>query len=111
MRRILLDQNVPAGVRRILGGHDVRLAYEEGWAQLLNGRLLDEAERAGVEVLVTCDQNLSYQQTIAGRRLGVVVLSSNRWTVVRRQADDVVAAVLAVAPGTVLTVSIAAAGR
>jgi hypothetical protein len=96
-------------VRRILGGHDVCLAYEEGWAQLSNGRLLDEAERAEVEVLVTCDRNLSYQQTIAGRRLGVVVLGSDRWTIVRRQAGDVVAAVLAVTPGTVLTVPVAAA--
>jgi hypothetical protein len=30
--RILLDQNMPIGVRRILTGHDVRAAPEMGWA-------------------------------------------------------------------------------
>lgn len=78
MRRVLLDQNVPEGVRRLLADHDVRTAYGMGWARLENGRLLDEAAKAGIEVFVTCDQNLSYQQTVAKRPIGVVVLSTNR---------------------------------
>jgi hypothetical protein len=106
MKRILLDQNVPEGVRRLLSGHDVRLAYEMGWAQLDNGRLLDAAEKAGVEVLVTCDQNLSYQQTIPGRAIGLVVLSTNRWAAVRTQASQIATAIATVAPGAVITVRV-----
>ena len=106
MKRILLHQNGPAGVRRILGEHQVSTAHELGWAQLEDGRLLDQAERAGVEVLVTCDQNLSYQQIISGRSIGVVVLSTNRWSAVRLQERQIVTAVLAVRRGTVLPVPI-----
>jgi hypothetical protein len=46
--RILLDENTPRGVRRILAGHDVRTAPEMGWAAYSNGQLLDEAEKAGL---------------------------------------------------------------
>jgi hypothetical protein len=50
---VLLDQNVPIGVRRILVSHDVRTAYQMGWADLSNGDLINTAEGAGVSVLVT----------------------------------------------------------
>jgi len=49
--RILLDENIPRGLRRILQGHDVRTASEMGWASIANGQLLDEAEKAGFDAL------------------------------------------------------------
>ena len=63
--RILLDENIPRGLRRILPGHDVRTASEMGWASIANGQLLDEAEKAGFEALVTSDQNFVFQQNLA----------------------------------------------
>jgi hypothetical protein len=32
MRRILLDESVPAGIAGVLTGHDVRTAPDMGWA-------------------------------------------------------------------------------
>ena len=58
--RILLDENTPRGVRRILASHDVRTAPEMGWAGVSTGQLLDEAEKAGFDALVTCDQNIVF---------------------------------------------------
>jgi hypothetical protein len=40
-----------------------------GWAGLLNGDLLDQAVKAGVEVLVTCDQNIVFPQNISARQI------------------------------------------
>ena len=105
MKRILLDQNVPVGVRRLLGGHGVSSAYERGWADLTNGRLLDEAENAGIEVLVMCDQNLRYQQNLGSRRLAVVVMDTNRWSLIQAQGGRIEAAVSRAAPGTFTVVS------
>ena len=59
--KILPDANTPRGVRLILSGHDVRTAPEMGWAGIANGQLLDEAEKAGFEALVTSDQNFVFQ--------------------------------------------------
>jgi hypothetical protein len=67
--RILLDQNTPIGVRRILATQDVRTASQMGWSRLSNGDLLDAAEQAGFEALITCDQNFPAQQNLAGTTL------------------------------------------
>jgi hypothetical protein len=54
-----------------------------GWLRLENGDLLDAAEQAGFDVLVTCDQNLRYQQNFTDRKLAVLILSSNHWPTLR----------------------------
>jgi len=87
--RIVLDENTPRGVRRILTGHDVRTASEMGWAAIANGQLLDDAEKAGFDALVTCDQNFVFQQNLVGRNIAVVVLSTNTWPLIRAQPQIV----------------------
>ncbi len=106
--RVLLDENAPIGVRRILASHDVPRALEMGWAGLSNSNLLDAAENAGFEALVTCDQNLVSQQNLAGRNIAVVVLSTNRWAAIRAQPQTVQRAVGNASPGRF---SIAVFGR
>jgi len=70
--RILLDQNIPFGVGRILAGHDVRSAFQMGWARLSNSDLLDAAEQARFEALLTSDQNM-----LSSRTLPVEILPSS----------------------------------
>ena len=88
MAQVLLDQNVPVGVRRILGAHDVHTVYKMGWAGLLNGDLLDQAVKAGVEVLVTCDQNIVFPQNISARQIAGH-FATNRWAVIQGQPGAV----------------------
>lgn len=45
-----------------------------GWAQVENGELLDRAEAAGFEPLLTTDANIPYQQKLAGRNLALIIL-------------------------------------
>jgi hypothetical protein len=92
MRRILLDESVPFGLRAVLREHCVRAAPELGWAGITNGRLLDVAEQAGFEVMVTADRNIRAQQRLAGRRLALVVLSTNRWDTIKDNTAPLVAA-------------------
>ena len=87
MSLILLDQNAPFGLRTLLVGHDVKTAYEMGWDALSNGDLLKAAETAGFAVMVTCDQNIRYQQNMTDRKIGLVVLSTNNWNVIRSKSD------------------------
>jgi hypothetical protein len=91
--RILLDQNVPVGVRSIIRRnhpeHQVDTAYERDWSGLSNGTLLASAEAEGFDLLVTCDQNLTRQQNLAGRRIRIAVLWTNRWRLLQADADRV----------------------
>jgi hypothetical protein len=98
--RILLDENTPRGVRGILTSHDARTAPQMGWGGLSNSDLLDAAEQAGFEALVTCDQNMVLQQNLAGRNIAVVVLSTNTWLLIRAQPQIVQRAVANASPGT-----------
>ena len=55
---ILFDSGTPRQLRRQLFGHVVEEAREHGWDALSNGVLLDRAEEAGFEVLITTDQGI-----------------------------------------------------
>lgn len=85
-------------MRQELAGHSVSTAYEMGWAALKNGELLKAAE-AAFEALVTTDQNLRYQQNLAGRRLAILVLPTTSWPKIQLHIAQVVTAVNQLRPG------------
>ena len=68
--------------------------------QLENGELLMVTEEAGFDVMVTCEQNIRYQQNLTGRRLALVVLGSNIWPVVRNHRAVIADRVDAAIPGS-----------
>ncbi len=51
--RILFDKGTPRPLRRRLFGHEVETSVERGWDTLANGVLMDRAEEAGFDVLLT----------------------------------------------------------
>lgn len=53
---ILFDQGTPVPLRTFLAGHTVKTAAAQGWSTLANGKLLDAAEAAGFDVLLTTDK-------------------------------------------------------
>jgi hypothetical protein len=93
--KILFDANTPAPLAHFLRGHAVVRADEMHWQGMENAALLDAAEQAGFDLLLTCDQNVRYQQNFTGRKLAMVVLSSNHWPTLRPIAGKIAAAVAA----------------
>jgi hypothetical protein len=49
--------------------------------------------------MVTADQNLGYQQNLTGRRLVLVVLTTDHWDTIRPDASRVAAAVETIQSG------------
>ena len=73
---------------------------EIGWPdQLESGELLKIPEQSSFDVMVTSDQNIRYQQNLAGRKLALVVLGSNIWPVVQKHGA-ITASVEAATPGS-----------
>ena len=97
--KVLFDQGTPAPLRRHLPGYSVDTAFERGWSGLRNGDLLDRAEAAGFDLLITTDQHLRYEQELSGRRLGVLVLLTTSWPRIRRRVEEVALAVARMKPG------------
>jgi len=106
--KIIFDANTPAPLARLLRGHQVIRADELGWQGLENGALLDAAEREGFDVLLTCDQNVRYQQDFTDRKLTVVILSTNHWPTLRQVAHRISSAIDFVQRGQVVEIDIAA---
>ena len=105
--KILFDANTPAPLARFLRGHEVVRSDELGWQGLENGALLDAAENAGFDLLLTCDQNVVHQQNFSSRKLALVVLSSNHWPTLRRVAARIASTVDFVQTGQIVRVDIA----
>ncbi len=105
--RILFDHGTPRGIARVLANHTVITAYAQGWDRLNNGVLLRAAEDAAIDVLLTTDQRIRYQQNLADRQIAIVVLTgTTRWTRVRLHLDRIAVAVNAATPGSYTEVAI-----
>ena len=66
---ILFDHGTPKGLIHVLSGHTVITAQSRGWDRLNNGALLDAAEEAALNLLLTTDRRIRYQQNLAGRKM------------------------------------------
>ncbi len=92
-KHVLLDENLPHKLRGLLFPRTVVTTAFQGWAGMSNGALIAAAEQAGFDVLVTADQGITYQQNIKGRALSLVVLSTNRSSLVLRSVTLISAAI------------------
>jgi hypothetical protein len=78
--KIFLDHCVPKRLLHLLSGHEVKTAYQMGWAAKKNGELLKLVE-SEFEVFLTVDRNLRHQQNLASSPLKFIVLvaASNQY--------------------------------
>lgn len=105
IRRILLDECVPAKLRREIPGYAVRAVREYGWAAKLNGELL-RAANAEFDAFVTVDRNLIHQQNLSGLRLAIIVLFaySNNIKELRRLIPELLIVLATIQPGQVVQI-------
>jgi hypothetical protein len=92
--RVLLDECIPAGLRRELPGHEVTTVQRMGWAGTKNGAPLPLVASAGFEAFLTVDKGIEFQQQVAALPFGVIALHSrsNDITVLRPLMPAVLAA-------------------
>jgi len=74
--KILLDECVPAPMQSLLSNHACTTVQAKGWSGIRNGDLLQRAE-AEFDLFITSDQNIRYQQSLAGRSIAILELSTN----------------------------------
>ncbi|MCX6905212.1 MAG: hypothetical protein NTW03_17385 [Verrucomicrobia bacterium] len=96
--RILLDECVPWPMRRLLAGHECMTAQQRGWGDIKNGDLLRLAE-GEFDLFITTDQNIRYQQNLAGRRIPILELSTNKLRLIQAAVSLLQSAVASIQPG------------
>jgi hypothetical protein len=95
--KILLDECVPRPMHQFLTGHQCFTAPDRGWGGITNGDLLRLAE-GEFDLFITCDQNIRYQQNLAGRTISILELSTNDYRRIRAAAVLIQSAVAGIQP-------------
>lgn len=103
--KILFD-NGTRPIASVLSGHEVFHARKIGWHELRNGELIQKAEEAGYDLILTTDKNMRYQQNLAGRQIAIVVLGNQQWPDVRLHLERIAVAVNVAKPGSYAEVDI-----
>src|SRR5690348_10914697 len=75
--RILLDESLPRRLRRVFAGHEVVTVAEAGWSGFQNGDLIRLAATR-LDIFVTADQNLQFQQNLSILPITVAVLVARK---------------------------------
>ena len=105
--RIILDESVPQKLRLLIDSHHTVITTSfQGWSGLKNGALLSAAEEAGFELFITADQEISYQQNMAGRRIALIVLSTNNWGLIKEHVAKITAAINSATAGSLAFVDV-----
>ena len=92
--RVLLDEQLPVDLARLLHGHDVQTVVGRGWSGVKNGDLL-RLMAGDYDAFVTMDRNLEFQQNMSVLPFGVVLVRapSNRMLHLRPPVPAILAAV------------------
>ena len=96
--KILLDECVPWPMHKLLVGHECSTAQQRGWGGIKNGELLHLAENE-FDLFITTDQSIRYQQNLAGRRIPILELSTNKLRRLQTAAAQIQSAIATIQPG------------
>ena len=103
--RILIDECVPRPILKFLAGHSAVSVQEMDWGAYENGELLRLAENA-FDLFITADQNIRYQQNLAGRQIAIIELSTNHWGIIQANIALVLKAVQTIQPAEYLELNL-----
>ncbi len=96
--RILLDECVPWPMHRLFVGHECMTVQKRGWGGIKNGELLRLAENE-FDLFITSDQNIRYQQNLAGRGISILEFSTNDLRRILAAASQLQEAIAGIQPG------------
>jgi hypothetical protein len=105
--RLLIDECVDERLRLLFPEHDCQTARYAKLAGLKNGRLLDAAEAACFEVLITVDQHIPDQQNLSKRTIAVMILCgpTNRLRDLATIIPGALSALRSIEPGAVVRIT------
>ena len=101
--KIIIDECLPKRLRALLPFDQVWTVPQIGLAGTKDTDLLNALDEKDIDVFITIDGNIEYQQQFAGRKFGTVVIraASNRFPDLVPFADSLVDVITQVKAGTI----------
>lgn len=104
--RVLIDECLNWRLGRALSGHFCTSVQRMGWSGLKNGELLARMQQERIDVFLTGDRNLQFQQRLPAAGIAVVLLAgkSTRLADTLPLVAEVLAQLPALRPGTITVI-------
>jgi predicted nuclease of predicted toxin-antitoxin system len=89
--KVLLDENLPKGLKHDFPGHDVLTVRDKNWNSKKNGELIRLMLEDGFDILITFDQNITYQQNLNKYPISLIVLKAqiNTYEVLKKFVPEI----------------------
>ncbi len=103
MKKIILDENLPHRLVRLIPGHEVVTVQFQGWGGIQNGELIRLID-GNFDVFITADKNLKYQQNLKSRSIAILQLPFNDFASIEPLLARIRQGIDAIQPGGYLEI-------
>ena len=74
--KILLDECITKKIKKHLLNLDVTTVSETGWSGIKNGKLMKLCIEHQIDIFLTIDKNIMYQQNLSNLEITIVILNT-----------------------------------
>jgi predicted nuclease of predicted toxin-antitoxin system len=102
--KIIIDECLPKRLTRFFSDKDVKTVPQIGLAGCKDSELLKELDKLNIDVFITIDGNIEYQQQFANRTFGTIIIRavSNRFADLEHLKKELQQAVNRVKSGSII---------
>jgi len=102
--KIVVDECLPKRLIHVFSEHEAWTVPQIGLAGTKDSKLLDELDTRRIDVFITIDGNIEYQQKFSNRTFGTVIIRSvtNRYDSLLHLEKELLEAVKAINAGNIM---------
>ncbi len=102
--KLVIDEYLPKRLTHVFTKHEVWTVPQIGLARAKDRKLLDELDNRNIDVFITIDGNIEYQQRFSNKSFGTIIIRSvtNRLENLLLLEDDLLEAIDTIASGNVV---------
>jgi len=104
--KIVIDECLPKRLTQIFSNHEAWTVPQIGLAGTNDKKLLNELDARGIDVFITIDGNIEYQQKFSNRSFGTIIIRSvtNRLNNLLHLEKEIIEAINHIKAGNILHV-------
>jgi len=102
--QIIIDECLPKRLTKLFPNHDVYTVPQIGLAGYKDTELLNELDYKDINIFITIDRNIEYQQLFSNRGFGTIIIRSvsNRFSDLEHFKDELLEAIQKIKPSQIV---------
>ncbi|HHE05497.1 MAG TPA: hypothetical protein ENK90_00050 [Epsilonproteobacteria bacterium] len=102
--KIIIDECLPKRITQFFDSHEAWTVPQIGLSGSKDKALLDELDKRDIDIFITIDGNIEYQQQFKNRAFGTIVIRSvsNRFSDLLHLKDDLLEAIDQITSGNII---------